>query len=704
MHLTVSGDSVPASKRGTNFLDDCLKDFQCAACVRPCHHANITTSLANCHRYCQAGESACVETCGFLKLAHTTKPGSCHAPEAATGFEAACIQSCTKDGDCGDHLKCCSNGPDCGFTCQKPDKLSQDIPKMPHFVKVTESRKGRAAIVNWHGAKVSNDSLVPPTVIYVLQYRHILSPKPNWGFNTPWLVVTQTTRRNYLVRNIQPGHWYQFRVAAVVANGTNGFTDPTAAFKSSQEIQAPSPPRNLTQAGFTIHDGKIDLNMSWLAPSRTDLPIIKYKLYWSQRLRAITAQMVSLYVHKQNVPANRTWTVIKGLNSDTTYFIQVEAIARQGDYRMKSQRTSELITTYEIPSVEDTEPPTTLDFGTFDELNLITVYNVSTEPPFYENLEIKCLVTWEVEDDKKSDITKYMITWKPVTCGFRGDEKTLADIDPTGATSHTRSFFVYGLQFGCHYVVNIRVVNLHGVPGPVTEGTFFVPQCSDILVKASSRPECPTLAEPLPPLKPRQLQNSIYVAGNNISVVVKWKTPHSDASIDRFRVTWGIIGQRSGVSDRSHSRKKDLSEMDKKTVKTMNLPGDAHRAVLETLAPYSEYAVEVAAVSKAGQGSSARLEFSTPALPTLTTRGYGDRHGKPADQPQESDMHRTVVESHHSDNQALEKSSTATTAAFSSPSSSSSSTSSLFSRHSLTDSINALICVTVALVIAANLH
>lgn len=50
---------------------------------------------------------------------------------------------------------------------------------------------------------------------------------------------------------------------------------------------------------------------------------------------------------------------------------------------------------------------------------------------------------------------------------------------------------------------------------------------------------------------------------------------------------------------------------------------DAHRAVLETLAPYSEYAVEVAAVSKAGQGPSARLEFSTPALPTLTTRGYG---------------------------------------------------------------------------------
>lgn len=45
--------------------------------------------------------------------------------------------------------------------------------------------------------------------------------------------------------------------------------------------------------------------------------------------------------------------------------------------------------------------------------------------------------------DKKSDITKYMITWKPVTCGFRGDEKTLADIDPTGATSHV------SVGFGC---------------------------------------------------------------------------------------------------------------------------------------------------------------------------------------------------------------------------------------------------------------
>lgn len=67
------------------------------------------------------------------------------------------------------------------------------MPKMPHFVKVTESRKGRAAIVSWHGAKVFNDTLVPPTVIYVLQFRHILSPKPNWGFNTPWLAVTQVS-------------------------------------------------------------------------------------------------------------------------------------------------------------------------------------------------------------------------------------------------------------------------------------------------------------------------------------------------------------------------------------------------------------------------------------------------------------------------------------------------------------------------------
>lgn len=44
------------------------------------------------------------------------------------------------------------------------------------------------------------------------------------------------------------------------------------------EIQAPSTPRNLTESGFTIHDGKIDLNVSWLAPSRSDLPIIKYKV------------------------------------------------------------------------------------------------------------------------------------------------------------------------------------------------------------------------------------------------------------------------------------------------------------------------------------------------------------------------------------------------------------------------------------------
>lgn len=46
------------------------------------------------------------------------KQGDCPAPEKASGFAAACVESCEEDGECSALKKCCSNG--CGHTCQVP--------------------------------------------------------------------------------------------------------------------------------------------------------------------------------------------------------------------------------------------------------------------------------------------------------------------------------------------------------------------------------------------------------------------------------------------------------------------------------------------------------------------------------------------------------------------------------------------------------
>uniref|UniRef100_A0A8C8YUF3 WAP domain-containing protein n=1 Tax=Prolemur simus TaxID=1328070 RepID=A0A8C8YUF3_PROSS len=59
--------------------------------------------------------------CEFLKYILLVKQGDCPAPEKASGFAAACVESCEVDNECSGVKKCCSNG--CGHTCQVPKTL-----------------------------------------------------------------------------------------------------------------------------------------------------------------------------------------------------------------------------------------------------------------------------------------------------------------------------------------------------------------------------------------------------------------------------------------------------------------------------------------------------------------------------------------------------------------------------------------------------
>lgn len=63
----------------------------------------------------------CLTSCEFLKSILSAKQGECPAPEKASGFAAACVESCDADNECSGVKKCCSNG--CGHTCQVPKNL-----------------------------------------------------------------------------------------------------------------------------------------------------------------------------------------------------------------------------------------------------------------------------------------------------------------------------------------------------------------------------------------------------------------------------------------------------------------------------------------------------------------------------------------------------------------------------------------------------
>ena len=64
---------------------------------------------------------------------------------------------------------------------------------------------------------------------------------------TRWGYLAQTVNTKWVIlRSINRGRWYKFRVAAVSAGGSLGYSPPTELFILSSPPQPPSAPQNLS--------------------------------------------------------------------------------------------------------------------------------------------------------------------------------------------------------------------------------------------------------------------------------------------------------------------------------------------------------------------------------------------------------------------------------------------------------------------------
>ena len=96
----------------------------------------------------------CLTSCEFLKYVLAVKQGDCPAPEKASGFAAACVESCEVDTECSGVKKCCSNG--CGHTCQVPKTLYKgesllSLGGTPTLSRVPVGRPAMASVAQWVG-------------------------------------------------------------------------------------------------------------------------------------------------------------------------------------------------------------------------------------------------------------------------------------------------------------------------------------------------------------------------------------------------------------------------------------------------------------------------------------------------------------------------------------------------------------------------
>ncbi|XP_016106293.1 anosmin-1-like [Sinocyclocheilus grahami] len=233
----------------------CQNHKQCSKCLEPCR-ASWDLKENQCQDLCETQfprkHYECLTSCEFLRSAQTLKPGDCPAAERASGFAAACVESCEADAECTALKRCCPNG--CGHTCQ--------IPKNPYKGSPLKPRK---------------------ELLFVEQ---------------------PSTFLDYLYPSPPP--------APSGLRATHILTGPGSL---------------------------LTVRISWTLPAEPDIPVHLYKIYWSWTVPGKSA-MLSRRRRRKTSDGARSSVDLEGLQANSSYSVEVQAVSYWGQIRLKSARAS----------------------------------------------------------------------------------------------------------------------------------------------------------------------------------------------------------------------------------------------------------------------------------------------------------------------------------------------------------------------------
>lgn len=105
------------------------------------------------------------------------------------------------------------------------------LPEVPSNVTASERGYNRAVVtVTWSNSDSGSDDL-----LFVLEERHHVGRRLSPRRLGPWAALHRGAEAQCVLPRgtLRPGRWYEFRVAAVSANGSRGFSEPSQPFKLS---------------------------------------------------------------------------------------------------------------------------------------------------------------------------------------------------------------------------------------------------------------------------------------------------------------------------------------------------------------------------------------------------------------------------------------------------------------------------------------
>ncbi|KAL2090250.1 hypothetical protein ACEWY4_014938 [Coilia grayii] len=559
----------------------------------------------------------CVTSAEYVLSLQSQKQGDCPSPQRATGFAAACVESCSTDKECSGSKKCCSNG--CGHTCQTPASLFKGVPLKPKKdMSFSEDHLGHLE-VRW--TSKFNVSIEP--VLYILQRRWNYGIHPSEDEASSWQTVLMTIEERAVLKDIRPHRWYQFRVSAVNSQGTRGFTTPSKHFFSSRDPFPPEAPQNLRRGNFTFRpDGLVSVPLLWDTPPEGDLPVHHYRVSWT--VRGVSRLTQSRRENARVTDGAATEFELHGLQPNVVHQVQVQAIAYWGQKRLKSPRAQLSFTTASTAS--STAPGQGHFTGEFsNELPLShstpSVVRLEAAAPHYHDNQLQVKVFWKSQhpEEAQKESTSYLLRWYPEVCT---DNVTKRERKATVQGTH---FVITGLLFACKY--RVGVMPLTGAQGSEAVTSVTTPQC--LSLKGRGKKFIPCARDEHHPvvrkaqLRPEKLGVEFQAVNGSLRGVFGWQVSQAapgQAPITSFQVSWVQVPNSSSSSSRSSGS--SGGEVDVATTtdtivaQTRVLPPDQFSFTVDGLQPDRVYKVQVQALSAGSSGPSVARTLHTPQLPT----------------------------------------------------------------------------------------
>uniref|UniRef100_W8B9R4 Anosmin-1 n=2 Tax=Ceratitis capitata TaxID=7213 RepID=W8B9R4_CERCA len=253
----------------------------------------------------------------------------------------SCLDNCIYDADCPVVQKCCDIG--CGPVCVDALGIREDalLPPIPKILKYKLTRGNKVELTIESSANSTYYCHVEVRYHFGVSFAE--RKLGAWQCQLVEKIAEISvghSKRIDISFNLKPGHWYQARVAAINAYGFRGYSEPSAEFRLIHHPKPPKSPADLQVAAAAFDGRHYKLKITW-CPSKSNLPIEKYKIIWSLYVRNKDESVITNEAYVKDTHQFE----ITDLLPESSYYIQVQSMSINGSRRLKSDKCSILFNT-----------------------------------------------------------------------------------------------------------------------------------------------------------------------------------------------------------------------------------------------------------------------------------------------------------------------------------------------------------------------